>query len=375
MEFSFMSNQDEQLKKHGITSRPNLSKPIMPNTNQAKQNPLASLPKQAGAQPISVFQQKPMSIFQKNNKQQKTDEDEDEDQFYGIQSLLKQNQQRYQQKLAEESSKVIAQNPLAYEYDALYDEEQERREQQLAMKKESRKNLESKYQKELLLAAERRKREQNAAWEKMEQKERINEVNSGKVGPNAESFITESYRRQMELNQQNKLYEELEEQLNQKKTANSETGMMGFYKVLNRTMDTVNNQNKQIEQEQKSQKQIAQDKVGEHLKILKEKQLEQERLEKERRSNELYDDDPFQIKKAEKTKADKEKAQELERQRRRSRSRELKEKKLTEKRLEEEKKLKDKQEKEAKLLALKSRYNQRRNEVQQKPMDTDKQSE
>ena len=29
----------------------------------------------------------------------------------------------------------------------------------------------------------------------MEKKERINEVENGKAGPNSESFITESYRR------------------------------------------------------------------------------------------------------------------------------------------------------------------------------------
>ena len=47
----------------------------------------------------------------------------------------------------------------------------------------------------------------------------------------------------MELNNQNALYEQLEEKLNQKKTANSETGMMGFYRMLNKTMDSVNNAN------------------------------------------------------------------------------------------------------------------------------------
>lgn len=35
----------------------------------------------------------------------------------------------------------------------------------------------------------------------MEKKERVKEVSDGLVGSNAESFITESYRRQIELNQ------------------------------------------------------------------------------------------------------------------------------------------------------------------------------
>ena len=41
---------------------------------------------------------------------------------------MKQSEARYQQRVADETSKVIADNPLAYEYDTLYDEESERRE-------------------------------------------------------------------------------------------------------------------------------------------------------------------------------------------------------------------------------------------------------
>jgi hypothetical protein len=39
-----------------------------------------------------------------------------------MKTLLKHSEQRYQQKLADETSRVMASNPTAYEYDALYDD-------------------------------------------------------------------------------------------------------------------------------------------------------------------------------------------------------------------------------------------------------------
>lgn len=39
-----------------------------------------------------------------------------------MQSLLKQSASRYQQKVVDETSRVIADDPLAYEYDTLYDD-------------------------------------------------------------------------------------------------------------------------------------------------------------------------------------------------------------------------------------------------------------
>jgi hypothetical protein len=61
----------------------------------------------------------------------------------------------------------------------------------------------------------------------MEKKERIREEEEF-VG--TERFITGSYKAQLELNKQNDILGEHEENYNKKRTANSETGMMGFYK-------------------------------------------------------------------------------------------------------------------------------------------------
>ncbi len=83
-----------------------------------------------------------------------------------------------------------------------------------------------------MLHTERRQREQNAAWEKMEKKDRQREVEMGQADGQAESFVTDAYRIQMQLNSHDQLVTKLEEQLNEKKTANAQTGMMGFYKNL-----------------------------------------------------------------------------------------------------------------------------------------------
>jgi hypothetical protein len=54
----------------------------------------------------------------------------------------------------------------------------------------------------MVLQTEKRQREQNAAWEKMESKERVREVETGQASANTEAFVTDSYRKQLELNKQ-----------------------------------------------------------------------------------------------------------------------------------------------------------------------------
>jgi len=85
--------------------------------------------------------------------------------------MLINGEQRYKQKVIDETSKVIAENPLAYEYDIFFDEEQERKEAALAQKKAARQNLKSRYINEMVVNSERKAREQNDAWENMQKKE------------------------------------------------------------------------------------------------------------------------------------------------------------------------------------------------------------
>lgn len=210
--------------------------------------------------------------------------------------LLKQGEERYKQRAAEEQSRVLVDNPLAYEYDALYDEESSKRDTVAALKKVNRENLKSRYLQELELAAEKRTREQSAAWENMERKERIREVQTGQAAVNSESFITDSYRRQLELNNQSKMLESMEDKVNERRTANAETGMMGFYsKFLTRTIEGVVQHNTQAETPLKQEVlPTTREKLDDKLKQLKSKQEEKEREERARRQLELKGDgDPF----------------------------------------------------------------------------------
>ena len=72
----------------------------------------------------------------------------------------------------------------------------------------------------------------------MEKKDRQREVLTGQAKADSEAFVTDSYRKQLELNKDGALATEVEEKINSKKVANAETGMMGFYKnFLNKQVD------------------------------------------------------------------------------------------------------------------------------------------
>lgn len=68
----------------------------------------------------------------------------------------------------------------------------------------------------------------------MEALERQREIDKGLASGETERFVTSSYKKQLELNKEAQMMAEVEEQLNAKKTANADTGMMGFYKMLNK---------------------------------------------------------------------------------------------------------------------------------------------
>ena len=77
----------------------------------------------------------------------------------------------------------MADNPLAYEYDTLYDdmkaEEDQLRMAHQARANKAQDNRPSRYIEQMVMHTERRQREQNAAWEKMEKKDRQREVETG----------------------------------------------------------------------------------------------------------------------------------------------------------------------------------------------------
>ena len=133
----------------------------------------------------------------------------------------------------------------------------------------------SRYIEQMVLHTERRQREQNAAWEKMEKKDRQREVETGQADGNAESFVTDAYRQQMLLNTEAQMVTKIEEQINESKTANAQTGMMGFYKNLLTKNKAIN------ETPQQQQQMTAREKIEDKLAQLKERQ--EKKREEERR--------------------------------------------------------------------------------------------
>ena len=53
--------------------------------------------------------------------------------------------------------------------------------------------------------------------------------NKKQPGEEGDKYVTKNYLKQLEIQKENALITEVEEQINQKKTANAETGMTGFY--------------------------------------------------------------------------------------------------------------------------------------------------
>lgn len=132
------------------------------------------------------------------------------------------------------------------------------------------KELKSKYIGNMIKTAKRREVEQNAAWEKMEALERQREIDKGLAAGETEKFVTSSYKKQLELNKEAQLLAEAEERLNEKKTANADTGMMGFYKMLNKTTDKGAEQAEKTEDAMpKVKEQSTRDKLENSLALLK----------------------------------------------------------------------------------------------------------
>ncbi|XP_015592803.1 nuclear speckle splicing regulatory protein 1 [Cephus cinctus] len=122
--------------------------------------------------------------------------------------------------------KALKENPTVYQYDEVYDEMERTKEESKAVKKEEKK---PKYITNLLLAADRRKREQEHRIERMVQKEREAE---GAMFADKESFVTSAYRAKLE---EFKKMEEEELRMDRLESIGDVTkqqDMSGFYRHL-----------------------------------------------------------------------------------------------------------------------------------------------
>lgn len=131
-------------------------------------------------------------------------------------------------KLSNEISKHLLEDPNVYEYDSLYDEVSS------VKKKPANKSTTQQDDKPKLLGAimaqtQKRKIERSIIQERMEKKRREREQKDLGEQP---KFITKAYEQKLLLNKKNEMSLALHDKEDEKKTINSETGMMGFYSNL-----------------------------------------------------------------------------------------------------------------------------------------------
>ena len=193
----------------------------------------------------------------------------------------------------------------------------------------------------------------------MERKDRQREVETGQASGEAERFVTDAYRKQMEIESQGRAADQIEEQINEKKTANAETGMMGFYRNF-MTKNTAVGGSAPVEDGQQAVVQkTTRDKIEDKLKELKDRQEAKVQDEKRRKQDDRdYDDDPFKLKNTSQNGGGVPK-QDSKQGVRRSRSREGSNLQISEATTAE-------LERKAKVEALKARYQQRQSELDQK---------
>lgn len=123
--------------------------------------------------------------------------------------------------------KAVAQDPTVYQYDEVYDEiEKKRSESKLAKKDMDKK---PKYISRLLVAADKRKRENERRIERQVQKEREEEGNKFE---DKESFITPSYKKKLEEMKELEEQEKREEYLESIGDVKKQGNLDGFYRHL-----------------------------------------------------------------------------------------------------------------------------------------------
>ncbi|XP_053976039.1 nuclear speckle splicing regulatory protein 1 [Hylaeus anthracinus] len=156
------------------------------------------------------------------------DDSDEEDATHVIKKVLKaeeaKNKIKKQTRL--NMQKALKEDPTIYQYDEVYDD-MERTKSLLKEAKDEKKK--PKYIQNLLVAAERRKREQEHRIERMVQKEREAE---GAMYADKESFVTSAYRAKLEEFKQLEEEESRMDRLESIADVRKQQDMSGFYRHL-----------------------------------------------------------------------------------------------------------------------------------------------
>ena len=186
---------------------------------------------------VTKTNKQPIKTFVANTNNRNDSEDDEEISPTDYKSLINKSiarQQNYNtQKIADEISKNIMEDPNIYEYDSLYDNTDTKKNQNRTKTNpmsnyynDSVDNSKPKYLNAILAATEKRKIEQSITKEKVEKKRRERE--EGQYGDKPK-YVTKSYEQALALNKKTEIETTIREQ---NSTVNSDYGMMGFYSNL-----------------------------------------------------------------------------------------------------------------------------------------------
>ncbi len=174
----------------------------------------------------------PVSGFGGNDDEPKPAADTFDQRKAAVNRSIKTQEAVYKERLADETAKILKENPTIYEYDSIYEKIKPDLRGNTGPGGKKEEKREAQYMASIIRENERRKREQLVMWERMEGKERERErALNGEQ--HEERFMTSSYMKFLNMRKKYEQIEAEEERFNKKHTsANATAGMMGFYSKM-----------------------------------------------------------------------------------------------------------------------------------------------
>jgi len=189
-----------------------------------------------------------------------------------VNNSIKRQEAAYKERLAEESSRYLKEDPSIYEYDEIYDQIRPS-----VGSKEKDNKSESRYMKNIIREHGRRTREQTVTWEKMEEKERDRERADNGNQPE-QRFDTPAFKKLQEMRQKQEKIEQAEELYNKRHSVqHTENGMMRFYSGLfNRNVAGTSKHEHTVDKAEREVDRIEMQKKGTTKKVEPKKELKKE---------------------------------------------------------------------------------------------------
>uniref|UniRef100_A0A182N287 DUF2040 domain-containing protein n=1 Tax=Anopheles dirus TaxID=7168 RepID=A0A182N287_9DIPT len=195
------------------------------------------------------------------------------------------NQKRQAQSM---QKKALEEDPTIFQYDELYDDIVEQRDQTATKSKEQTVDRKPKYINKLMETAERRKKEQERRIERQVQKERDAE---GEKFKDKEAFVTSAYRAKLEEMKKLEEQEKREEYLESIGDVTKQSDLGGFYRHIyeQKTKGGLKDEGAK-EQEESSRQESTQKTVEKPEKVDQPKPVQRERTYRKRKSDDENDE-------------------------------------------------------------------------------------